>query len=246
MKALLLASAFALLLLAPSATAGPEPLHLSLSTIEIQNPVEQWTPWVNSPSCTNRCPYPDDHSQWVVNPTGCAWDVDDHWHYFDTDGYIGGGGSFSFQTCQITEQSTIYHCTYGSCAWIGDGPREYAVDLFAPSPGLTVNVCYQPTGRCFALAPAWRPDMKRYEYHLCAGVRWDNNDPNLQPIAGSNGGYGVPTTQTLTVANQTRNTVRHLDAVVAMVGWGQHDAGCNDNNWQPVFEYPFFWSTASV
>src|SRR4051794_31838037 len=95
--------------LAAPAAGGPQPLHFDqMGNNEKQDPIEQQTPWVRAPYCTLQCAFPDDHSQWVTNPTSCWWDTDDHRSLYATGDYLDAGASVQVTDCQIAETGIQY------------------------------------------------------------------------------------------------------------------------------------------
>lgn len=185
----LLAALFVLLLAAPASAKGqPQLLEFYRSATNPQSPVEQQTPgWygVECPPGPGACQ--PDESMWVVNPTGCAWDIDDRivWTALGSS-YLGAGESVSVSDCVIADNA--YHVVGFSVA--GD------------KPGLAVTLTYEPFG--FALGAA-------------AGcVIGPIGLTDLPPVEGSNGGAGVLTTSTLTVTNTSEHRVRNIEGALEL------------------------------
>ncbi len=240
----ILAAITSLLLATPAQAVyqGPQPLHFDqLTNSEKQDPIEQQTPWVRPPDCTLRCPFPDDHAQWVTNPTSCWWDVDDHRTLYAADDYLNAGASVQVSDCQIAETDSLYQTKYGQTAWWSNAPRPLGVQISAPSASLTVTACYQPQGRCFGLPAVYNAALRTYSYNGCIGVSYQDGT-TLPTIADSNGGIGILTTRTVTITNPTNKTVRQISGQIAQVGWGSSDAGCTYTSTYPHNEYPFHWT----
>jgi len=138
-----------------------------------------------------------DHSLWVVNNTGCAWDADDSRYTGDTDGTLAAGATASGSRCVISDD--VEHGVY--------------LSINSPSPNLVVSMTYAPQGYSFTASP--RVEGNRYRYELCVeGVDYDASSPDLQPIPNSGvGGEGVVTTITYSVRNPTTRTVRSTNGV---------------------------------
>src|SRR6266852_8354656 len=127
------------------AMAGPQPVQFDqLTNSEKKDPVEQQTIWVSPPACTTLCPFPDDRSQWVTNPTSCWWDADDHRSVYATNDYLDSNASVQVSDCQIAEADYTYETRYGTTGWWTNPPRPLGMQINAPSPNLTVTACYQP------------------------------------------------------------------------------------------------------
>lgn len=232
----------AALLLAPAATAAPPPpLHFDMLTAgDWQNPVEQWTEW-DAP-CGVLC---SDQAGWVTNPyrfgaDPCAWDVDDHWERIATDDSLPAGATVNVSACFVADPNPIVQNHYGLLTDWSYPARSLSVDVFSQQP-LTVTVCYQPQGRCFASPPAFNASRGQWEQKACIAVQYATTDPAVQPVAGSNGGSGVVTHATVTVTNATKKAVRQITGEIAQVGAGSTGAwGCSAGG-TPQASYPFTW-----
>lgn len=222
---------------------------------ELQQPVEQWTDWYVSGIAFG------DAANWVTNPTGCSWDVDDHWDMIQSDASLAAGASASQTYCQVADTNQVFHCT-GTfptpsepfCAWWSGSATHYRgiqVTVTAPKPGLEVTSCYQPQNRCFTIPAVYNPVLRRYENHSCVGVSYNPADPAVSVIPGSNGdtftplrGLGLLTNNTVTVTNTTAHTVKPIFAAVQMVGWAQDGLSCSPTlGGYDTFDYPFGWRT---
>lgn len=200
MKRLALVPLLALLALA----ASPSPFEWGPwgEVDATQQPVEQQTEWGATQP---------DHSLWVVNNTGCAWDADDSRFKGDTDGTLASGMTATGTTCLVADST------------------DHAVNVHinAPSPDLVVSISY-PQG--FSLQAVPTPLDRRYVYSLCVvGPDYDDmaNNPDLQPIPNSGtapnmfrpsvvGGIGVMTTVTFSVTNPTNRTVKTIHGVMRL------------------------------
>jgi len=184
----------------------------------------------------------------VENPRpDCTWDIND-WSSLGTTGDIRAGTAVTGSACQIEGFNPMYVEKNGVLAWWSGVSPWFGVAVDAPSPNLSVKVCYSPQARCFTLSPA-ALDSKTYRYRICAQVVYTPDDPSLSKIpgstpatmpAGSTDGRGVVTTITFTVSNPTGRVVRGVG-----VNWGvSSDAvytrACPSHN-AAYAEYPFRW-----
>lgn len=235
----------------PSATAaktasrgGPQSLFLgdgNGGNIEIQQPVEQWTDW----QC---CEF---LQPWVTNPTGVAWDVDDHWEKIDVDATLAANTTVTSTSQEVADVDPTWHCLNGLCAWWSGGKREFQVFVGAPASTLLVSTCYAPQSRCFNAPAVYDKPNKRYVYGMCVTVRYTNDDPAVAMIPGSGGdaftsgptrGLGLLTTETVRIGNPTSHTVRNIAAFVQMVGTGGDGAVCSPTTHHiDTVDYPFSW-----
>jgi hypothetical protein len=132
----------------------------------------------------------------VVNPTSCAWDFDDHGSYL-RGGALDAGASVRVIACLIANENPLF-----GVSWAIHPNWRFAV--WAPRP-LDVTVCYDP-GICLPLSIT-----DTYRYEACtAGPFYGHESPAIQTIPDSNGGWGVPTTVTLTVTNPGNHRVRNI------------------------------------
>lgn len=188
--------ALAPLLIAAKPVTSYAGFQFSTQNVEIQQPVEQQTPgWLlPCPATLALCRMVQ--SLWVTNPTGMPWDVDDFIDRLGT-GPLGTnapvGDSLSF----------IADCDGSQC-----GPYRFVVvRASAPSSSLQLSVDITPgqngeRDSYSAPAPTWNASTKKWDYLLCEPApSYPYGDLRLQPIPGSNGGTGVPTSVTLTVTN---------------------------------------------
>ncbi len=239
-----------------SKNGGAQPLFLgdgNGGNIEIQQPVEQWTDFGYSGSTCCSFIQP-----WVTNPTGVAWDVDDHWEKIDSDGYLNGNATMTTTSQEVADTTQAYHCVINApgqgdnCAWWSGGTgRDFQVFVAAPAATLIVSICYQPQARCFTVPASYDKPNRRYVYGICLNVKYRANDTAVGMIPGSGGdqfatgpvrGLGLVTTETVTVANPTGHTVRGIFAQVAVVGVGADGPVCSPAlGHEDTFDYPFAW-----
>lgn len=188
-----------LALLSVLALTGAKPLPSSSSSFTFSpesgqrgDPVEQQTPcyWT---TCH------DDPTTWVVNPTGCIWDVDEY-NVLGGSGDLDAGASASGSLCVIADG--LYYSA-------GDDPHVLGVDLYAASSLLTVQVSTSAgNADNQATVPAvWSAAAKAYRYHWCAPNGVDPPGP-FPTVDGSNGGIGYRDDLSLTVGNPTGRKVR--------------------------------------
>lgn len=222
--------------------AGPQPLSsASLALSQKQNPVEQQSdfPWSPGPlDCSS-------NANCIVNPTPCAWDVDDHGQLIQVNRTLAAGVTASVSYCVIGD-STQQHVTWNGIEEMWSSSRgKVGVSLRAPSPDLIVSVTYVAQGRTFTLAPI--PLDRGFEYRACTQATYDLNDPVLAIIPGSvvNGGngYGLRTDVVVSVTNPTNKQMRNLSLDVGQVGVGASGHGCLTSSDQTDhLDYPFRWS----
>jgi hypothetical protein len=205
MRQLLVAATVAVaVVVAAGPASATEPFAPQLSSRDIQSPVEQQTPL----TCT---PYPTciPHDQWVINPNGCIWDVDDQRDWLDTDGYLAARASSQTNDCLIAD-------------WAGPDwwPRHgLYVTLRTPSPDLVVRLSYTPCPSnqlgCLPKTVQPVPDGRGYLYQGCIDApTYYSTDSALLPINGSQHGVGVYTSASVTVTNPTRRTIRQVTATI--------------------------------
>ena len=175
----------ALVLLAPfltAATFGPWEYE------DTQQPVEQQT---------QGGALQPDHSLWVVNNTGCAWDADDSRSMGFVDSTLAAGETVTGSKCYIADWED----------------RQFYVNILSKSPKLVVTL--DALRFDFTLSPSYDSSIRRYRYEMCWNrADYDRDYPNFQPIPDSGfGGVGVPTTITVSVGNPTNRTLRGVSGV---------------------------------
>jgi hypothetical protein len=189
---------------------------------DTQEPVEQQTP--------GGALQPD-RSLWVLNPTGCAWDPDDSRSAGGVNSVLDAGASASGVRCEIVD----------------DVGHWWSWSVRASSPNLEVTFTHAlKTVHSRAV-----PDAGGYLYAGCLSVEYDRSAVSSLPLVeGSNGGHGVRSDTTVTVANLTSRRVRDIHAVmrtrlsnfVNCPGW----AGDYPGPWvrEGVYPGPFVsWAT---
>lgn len=208
-----LSGLFCGLLVCASAAQAAHPVHAAAANGQLPTttiggyrtygPVEPWSGY----------PIPTDSSLWVVNPTGCLWDPDDSDHVV-VSGYVNAGETATLTDCIVANPDPIWMTSYGTTGWWHWAPHpNLTFDVRAPSPGLIVTICYQPQGVCFTLPP--RATVDGYEYAGCVtGPIYNADSTAVQPVAGSNGGYGVMTTVTFNVRNPTGKRLAKIGVLV--------------------------------
>jgi len=128
----------------------------------------------------------------VFNNTGCLWDIDDQSEWWALPAKLSGTASFS--ECLIADDvSHIAGFAVGSL-----------------SPDLIVTLHYEPSGVTFTLKARPYEQGPGYRYLGCVlgPIYADPSKPGVIEIPNSNGGWGVPSTITMTVTNPTSRTVR--------------------------------------
>jgi hypothetical protein len=227
-------------LLTPTALAG-KPRALNLGSALGQGQWDRTLEKYNAQPLSSAGP-------WVENPRpDCTWDIND-WSSLGTTGDLAPGAAVTDSACQIEGFNPMYVEKNGVLTWWSGVSPWFGVAVDAPSPNLSVKVCYSPQGRCFTLSPVVL-DSKTYRYRICAQVVYTPDDPSLSEIpgstpatlpAGSTGGRGVTTTITFNVSNPTSRVVRGV-----AVNWGvSSDAvfttACPSHN-AAYADYPFRW-----
>lgn len=187
-----------------------------------------------------------DPAHTVVDPfSGVTWDINEHSEW-STSGDLAAGASTSRIDAHIFDFNPVYRCNGGVC-FDQSFSRSNLIGfrVVAPSANLAVEVCFQPQAHCFQGVPAFDSKSKLFTYRVCATAVYERDDPANVPIDGSNGGYGVPTTITRSVTNQTGRAVKNVSA-----GWGvtsdiSGTNGCptiDDHTWPPLqLSYPWEW-----
>lgn len=196
-----------------AAHGGPSTFAWSvISNVQIDQPVEQQTPWIDDGG-PGQPWWPNDRSLWVTNPTGCAWDVDDHWQVF-ADGALTAA---SYPFCFVVETPSVHNTLWGQEGWWSFAPRALAVSVRSSSPSLTVKACFSP-GACTTFPP--QQEKRSYNYHGCVRL----TTQNASEIAGSNGGLGEITQGTLTASSAKRVSATGTAEIAG--GFGDWSAYC--------------------
>ena len=210
-----------------SQRSGPAMEYLLYSRV-LQNPIEQ----------ESNIPWGEDA---ILNPfTDCAWDLDDHTVSI-AEGALRAGDVLAKTECVIASQSPYWMTINGVEGWYGWSLGWYGVQVRAETPDLSVEVCYQPEGRCFTASPVYDAAVSKWVYNSCTQAAFSPGDPMLSVIPGSNGGVGVVQAVTTTITNPTSRNARNVDSTLGAVGaayiWRGY-GGCVKD--APVtVDYPF-------
>ena len=212
----LLVAAIAFVGVAPAtANAGGRFEWVTSGNVQIDQPVEQQTPWVDDGG-PGMPWWPEDRSLWVNNPTGCIWDQDDHSALWG-DGGLTAGVPVTASFCQVAEPASVHNTIWGTSGYWSFSPRILAVSVRSSSPSLDVRACYEPGG-CVAI-PASKAG-RVYDYHGCIRLRYANNDPAIASVPGTNGALGVVTQATLSISAAKRaNATGYLEAAGGFGDW---------------------------
>jgi hypothetical protein len=199
-----------------------------------QSPVEQQSdnPWLPGPtdcSANTHC---------VVNPTLCAWDVDDWWQVVEVDRTLAAATTTTGTVCGIFDANPQYVTNDGVTGWWNSPRPWFGMRLLAPSSSLGLTVTFLPQGRTFTPSPRWNGSV--YEYDFCGVAIYAPGDPALVSIVGS-GGSGVRTDVTVSVANLGRQAVRKITADVEWLGVGRSLPSCTSVTPRQT-DYPFTWA----
>ena len=135
----------------------------------------------------------------------------------------------------------IYSCRLICANWSGVS-NSFGARVVAPSDVLGVTICYSTPVRCFVLTPVYDPGQRAYVYANCSQAVYDPADPAIVDIPGSNGGRGVPTALTLTVANPASGTVRGITVMWGISGDVVMAPSCVSPTNFPNHAYPFSWT----
>lgn len=230
-------------------SAGNNPLGFGqLILQEKQNPIEQqsdypWLPGGTDCSANANC---------IINPTGCAWDVDDHGQYIVIDRVLRPGESGGVDWCVIYDAKGYVRTICGlggdpnncmTASWSSFSHRV-GLTVKSNSPDLAVTLSFG--AKVFTLTPFWNAD-RQWQYDICAKALYDVGDPALTIIPGSvvsgPNGTGVQFPVSIRVANPSakRATVT-LDA--QNIGVGQQGAGCHTTSVAYAdyqHDYPWWW-----
>lgn len=149
----------------------------------------------------------------VVNPSTdtpkTLWDVDDL-RQFMASGSMDAGQSFSIDVPAILDNGGHFLVVQGSA-----GSKGGTLSLSVPELGYSYS---RAIGR----------DGDRW---CMAGPFYDLADPQLQPIAGSNGGVGIPATYRWTITATANVHSAGLNAQVFYGSLAQQDALCGGHTW---------------
>lgn len=194
-KYIAVAMLLAVLGFASPAVGNPFVWGLS-SNVQIDQPVEQQTPWIDDGG-PGQPWWPNDTGLWVNNPTACAWDVDDHWQIF-ANGTVESPAVYNF--CSIIEPTSIQNTLWGQEGWWSFPQRTVGVSVQSKSDALTVQICFDG---CTTLTRE-ASGRNNWNYHGCVIRSRPVGDPAIDDISGSNGGIGLRATGTITVLASKR------------------------------------------
>lgn len=145
-------------------------------SLSINSPARPIDPYVEQQSSP---PWPNCTPTICVRnlPQACLWSADDRAEY---GAYGSLSGAVTLTECEIADQFQ----------------RLHSVKIVADSPSLTVTLRFDPPGTMFTVTP--QLVAGRYEYRGCVVGPMYSGGPT---VFDSNGGWGVPTTTTLTITN---------------------------------------------
>lgn len=241
-KYIVLCAVLALCLAGAASGGGPEPrLSLRADYLPVrQNPVEQFGGFYHLT---------------VTNPTfaahpqfGCAWDVDDN-DSFSGIGTLEAGQVVTRTDCQVYDtfvpgstMEVFDNCTNGCGRPAGFGVNSTSNKLIA-------RECITPVGgteRCWTATPIYHTDYRGaafYQYSVCVRATYLPDDPLVQTVPDSGGGWGVIANQTFTLINPTSKQTKGVYAKEFQIGWAQTSGFCDYLQDYPHHEYPYMWRT---
>ncbi len=193
------------LLVGLTTAARPSATWTSFGSQDTQNPIEQQTP--------GGATQPD-RTLWVVNHTGCAWDIDDTRNRWMIDGTLPSTESTGDSSCVVSDTAT----------------RGFAFQVFSPSPNLIVTLGFSPQSITFTPNPRPDPnDGRGYEYSVCVlGLHYDLDSTSVSPIPDSNSGVGVLGDAVFSITNPTDHAVRKIQARFGIAGsWNSSNTQCD-------------------
>jgi hypothetical protein len=181
---------------------------------DLQNPVEQAMPNGSNATCT-----PDPGTVCIVNPTNCAWDIDDS-IYRVGNGSLNANTSFSDTQCVMADG-------YGS-----SDHHAMAFLTTSPSKDLKVTVT-NSQGMSWTASPVVNSNSNRnWDYRLC--IMDDTRLGAYPPVEGSNGGNATPVdyTYTITAGSRGASSVSSWYHVVPVaIANNYPDLGCTRAVW---------------
>lgn len=138
----------------------------------------------------------------VTNPGPCLWTIDSHEEWQAPPATLDAGASASASGCLVADD-----------AW-----HVASVIVHAASADLSVSIQFSPQAQSYAVTPV--AVVGGYEYKGCVYGPTYATVSALPEIAGSNGGHGVVTQVTVSVANGTGHAVRKVDAEAEVASHG--------------------------
>jgi len=220
---------FAILVLPASASNPNVPLGSWTGGGQHSGWIEQQQYWLGS--------MPTDGTA-ITNPFGgaCFWSVNDHAQLISS-GYLDPGTSVVDTKCVVSDYSNA--APYGFTT-------AYVV---SKSSDVTLSVCYQPQNRCFDATSNYNTKERTYRSSFCVRAHYQQQDPLMQEIPGSNGGLGLVTTVTTTITSTATKRVRDVYAqvgyasdIAVFMGWGDAIGCLPTIPYVDHFEYPFQWT----
>lgn len=189
---------------------GPQPLTFGWEYTPVrQSPVEQF----------------NNQNLYVVNNTGCAWDVDDN-SSARGDGTLAAGATASFVTCQVFDSYVSQNppsCQTDFANARGCG-QPVGARVLSPSQNLRVSVCFDAAPCIGTTHATYNKTYRAYEYAICIRAVYPYGTPLDVPI-GSDGGHGILEQETLNVTNPTTHAVAKNTAWFQQIGYYQGPEG---------------------
>jgi hypothetical protein len=192
----------------------------------------------------------------VVGLPGVAWSVNDSSSTTWRPGYLDPGSTASTDYPVVYDANPQYGAVNGTIGWWSRGGTvSVRVGIQVQAPRMKGNVLIPPAlivreclaGKCIDAHPVWDATAELFGWSICANAVYTSDDPALAPIEGSNGGIGVKTPVTLTVANlgaRTKVTVSTGVADATGLAGGQWAPGCIAFPDQVQHDYPVNWQAS--
>ena len=197
--------------------AQPVVFALNSASFQSQNPVEQQSPDYFFWSRT----HPE---TWVQNRTGCVWDIDDN-----QERVISSASSSPYRSyLEPGEGVTDERCVIADWDGYNYGPAHFAAFSFrASSPALDVTLMVSP-GYVVTATQTYDRSWHEYVYSGCLRIpTYQPDEPAVQTIVNSNGGWGVPTTGFISITNtDARRNVYVRGSWGIVNGWIAYWYGC--------------------
>jgi len=195
----------------------PVVFALNSASFQSQNPVEQQSPDYFFWSRT----HPE---TWVQNRTGCVWDIDDN-----QERVISSASSSPYRSyLEPGEGVTDERCVIADWDGYNYGPAHFAAFSFrASSPALDVTLMVSP-GYVVTATQTYDRSWHEYVYSGCLRIpTYQPDEPAVQTIVNSNGGWGVPTTGFISITNtDARRNVYVRGSWGIVNGWIAYWYGC--------------------
>lgn len=204
--------------------------------------------------------YNPDWLHYVINPVdNCKWNDDDNADVIATNMIAKANTTVSGRYCKIIDSHSAYVCINDICSsWSFAKAEAIGFQFISKSPSLLVSMVIQPQNKVINLTPVFNTTTKNYQYRICISAYYNNGDPMMGYIPGSNGsndpnsveGTGLVSYFTPTVTNPTNKDVRDVSYYVQALGASQLGSGpCYDgaplqsHQFGEIIykEYPFSW-----